>query len=86
MLKWNHLESDDREALIQTVLLFESGIGSFTAQAKQWSSFVFHEHEQVALFSLTLTDLLFFTKLMPAVGLLKWADVDFNLSVLGAKL
>lgn len=35
-------------ALIQIVLLFESGIGSFTAQAKQWSSFVFHEHEPIA--------------------------------------
>lgn len=50
MLKWNHPESDDREALIQTILLFESGISSFTAQAKQLSSFVFHEGEPVASF------------------------------------
>lgn len=86
MLKWNHSESDNREVLIQAVLLFESGIGSFTAEAKQCSSFVFHEHEPVPQFSLTFIDLLFFTKLVSAVGLLRRVDVDFNLSDLGAKL
>lgn len=59
MLKWNHPESDNREVLIQAVLLFENGIGSFTAQAKQCSSLVFHEHEPVPQFSLTFIDCCF---------------------------